>query len=125
MYGQNGQKTLQELRDHVDDLREDFKDQRAVLRRLIGGMITCAVIIALSAMANGYNVLPNGGNGGIIAVSAIAWLSLIVGTSLFFDEKWDANLGPQLRASERDLKRMEAVEGERTAKQAAEEWPRT
>jgi hypothetical protein len=105
MYGQE----LQKLRDDVEDLREDLKEQKRILWRFINAQILCAMIIAISAVANGFDVLPNGGNGGIIAVCVIAWIVLLVGMFFYCDEKYDVDLPSKLRTQERDLRRREAV----------------
>ena len=110
MYGQ--QKAMQDLRDRVEDLRADLKEQKKNLWRLINAQIACAVIIAISAVANGYDVLPNGGNGGIIAVCVIAWIVLLCVTFFYCDEKYDIDLASTLRKEERDLRRQEAMEAD-------------
>jgi len=111
MYG--SEKELRDMRDKVEDLRAEYRAQRKTLRRLIRGMFACAIIIAFSAVLNGWDMIPNGGNGGIIAVSVIAWISLIVGTIFFFDEKYDPDLASNLRKYERDLQRTEEAIQER------------
>lgn len=121
MYG-SARKELQEMRDQVEDAKDDLDAQTKMARRFVGGQLACAAVIAFSAVLNAYDVLPNGGNGGIIAVCVITWLILAVVMGFWIEQEYDSSLSGKYRRLKRDLARVEAAIAEKTV---AQEWPQT
>lgn len=103
---------LQEMRDAVEDAKDDLDVQSKMARRFIGGQLACAVVIAFSAVLNGYDALPNGGNGGIIAVCVVVWITLIIVMISWIYEDYDSTLPSKYRKLKRDLARAEAAAAE-------------
>lgn len=120
MYG--AQRELQDMRDQVEDSKDLLNRQRKAMRRLIGGMLLALIIIPISAVANGYDAMPNGGNGAIIAVCIIAFLCTGGGLIFFLDDVFDEDLASNYRKLARDLERAEQEHAEATG---AQEWPKT
>jgi hypothetical protein len=106
MYGSEYE--LQIQRDQVEDTKDELTAQRKMTKRFVGGQLACAAVIAFSAILNGYDALPNGGNGGIIAVCVIIWIVLIVMMAIWIEGVYDPDLASRYRKLKRDLDRAEA-----------------
>jgi hypothetical protein len=110
MYGSEYE--LQYMRDQVEDAKDELTAQNKMAKRFVGGQLACAAVIAFSAVLNGYDALPNGGNGGIIAVCLIIWIVLIVVMAIWIEGVYDPDLASKYRKMKRDLDRAEQKRAE-------------
>lgn len=99
------------IQNQLDNVVEDAKHQqhlfRTVLTWLIIGQVVGLSMIMASALFNGWYLIPDGANGAIITVGALAAV-VCFGWTIYWvvEEHHDQHYAKDLMSAERELKRF-------------------